>query len=337
MTALLFDLNGFFVRDLPYSFSRSWVLNDYGSCEWRMPVKDFSSTFEFGSYVVVQHPTLGDWGGVIDEPREWGNDGMVTIKAYSAEYILQFRRGDAEQTIGGSSGAIFNALLQLANSKYPTLIRGNSIYYGGDTLAQLVNVTDVYSQIQQLAKDSGHDWHIYPVVSRNLLTFKADWFKKRGVKISDPNVILIPGKNVEVNNPALIEQGKIYNDYLAYGKGDTWSDRPLYFTQDRDSQSLYGVRQSPGLEVDGITTDQLSTAAQSALAKSINPRHTFNLSVLDKDDLFTYIRLGNVLKVEMDNVGWHNGKIGTSAFVRVIGRDYDDEEHKCGIVAEEDV
>jgi hypothetical protein len=335
VTASLFDINGYYIRDLPYSFKRAWVLNEYGTCEWKMPVEDFSGDFEFGHYIFVEHATLGAWGGVIDQPREWSNDGIVTVKAYSAEYLLKFRRGDAENTIGGSAGALFLILLQLANGKYPTLISGQSIYYGGDTLAQLTNVTDIYSQVLQLVKDSGNDFEIYPVVENSQLQFKANWYKNMGMKIDDPNIVLIPGKNIEINNPALIEQGDIYNDYLAYGAGDTWSDRPLYFTNDRSSQSVFGVRQAPGLEVGGSSPDQLSTATQAALVKTIYPRRTFNISALDKNSLFNYIRRGNSLKIELDNAGWKNGKIGTSTFVRIIGMDYDDEAKTCGIVAEE--
>lgn len=337
MTASLYDLNGYYIKDLPYSFKRSWLLNEFGTCEWQMPVEDFTGDFDFGRYIVIEHPTLGLWGGVIDQPREWDNAGLVTVKAYSAEYILKFRRGDAEATNGGSAGVLFLLLLQLANGKYPTLISGQNIYYGGDTLAQLTNVTDIYSQVLQLVKDSGCDFDVYPVITNNQLTFKADWYKKIGRKITDPNAVLIPGKNIDINSPALVEQGEILNDYLAYGNGDTWSDRPLYFANDRNSQSSYGVRQAPGLSVDGTTTDQLSTATQSALTKSINPRRTFNISALDKGNLFTYCRKGNVLLLEMDNVGWHNGKIGTEAWVRIMGMDYDDAEKVCGLIAEEEI
>jgi hypothetical protein len=337
MTAALYDQNGYYIRDLPYSFKRSWILNAYGTCSWKMPVQDFSRDFEFGKYIVLDHPTLGKWGGVIDQPREWDNKGIVTVKAYSAEYILKFRRGDAEQTNGGSAGVLFLLLLQLANGKYPTLISSQDIYYGGDTLAQLTNVTDIYSQVLQLAQDSGCDFDVYPVIANNQLTFKANWYKKIGMKINDPNAVLIPGKNIDINSPALIEQGDIYNDYLAYGNGDTWSDRPVYFVNDNKSQSDYGVRQAPGLSVDGTTPDQLSTAALSALTKSINPRRTFNISALDKGNLFTYCRKGNILLLEMDNVGWHNGKLGTEAWVRIKGLDYDDDEKVCGLIAEEEI
>jgi hypothetical protein len=218
------------------------------------------------------------------------------------------------------------------------LIRANNIWNGGDTLTQDLNVMDIYSQIVKLSKDSGHDFSIWPKVSTSLLTFNANWFEKMGTKIDDATLtlVLIPGKNIELGNPSLIEQGMIYNDYMAFGTGDTWTDRPLFFTQDRPSQSIYGTRQSPGLEVDGTTKEQLSTAALSAMKNTREAHRTFNISVLDDaSHMVSYIHPGNTLKLEMDNVGWRNGKVGVSTWIRILGMDYDDETRFCGIVAEE--
>ena len=75
---------------------------------------------------------------------------------------------------------------------------------------------------------------------------------------------------------------------------------------------------------------------KAKLSEVKNPRNTFKVKALNKDDLFLSLRLGNTLALRMQTVGFDGTDgIGTNTKVRIIGMRYSDAKNVCELTVDE--
>ena len=129
----VYDRAGNALAELIATASRAWKLNEYGQAQIELSTREAAvkeETLRYGNLVLIEHETLGEWGGVIDTPRAW-SAGSVLVNAYSAEYLLTFRRGPVVKKLNGTAGAIFSAILRTANGAGDLRVSEGEIYQGG--------------------------------------------------------------------------------------------------------------------------------------------------------------------------------------------------------------
>jgi hypothetical protein len=92
---------------------------------------------------------------------------------------------------------------------------------------------------------------------------------------------------------------------------------------DEDSIAQYGLRQDDK-EWEGVK--QITTVTNNnatIIAQQKDAQKVFDLIALNVGETFEYMRLGNTLRVKLQNIGFDGG---TDALVRIIGMSYNPVE-----------
>jgi hypothetical protein len=313
----------------------SWRLNNIGQCKFTIAVnapKATETNLRYGNRVVVEFENdLPDWGGVINTPRLW-KDGKITITAYSGEYLFKYRTTDkgryfTNQTIG----QIYTALINEANTIFPTGVVTGSVY-GAGTLHSpdyhFKSLLDIFRK-SLTGRMSTFDFDVTPVIAAGKITFKANLYSSRGSDKS--SLALIEGTNLA---PAkLNEQGPIVNSWDLAGEGTGWGDERLtHNEQDVDSIGKYGFRESSRVYGDVSDPATLQQHGATHISNTKNPFNIFTLSALDvKPTKFAAYEHGDVVSLLAPSVGFG----GTETTVRILAREISPQENECALVVQE--
>ena len=313
----IFNNAGFKLIEVDADADRSWMIGQYARCVFTIPVisdKCREQFLRYGNLVLIEHEKLPAWGGVIDLPRTWGNN-KVEITAYSAEYLLNFRHtGYRDKKI--TAGAMFKECIDIANRVSDTrLIKAGPIDEGGELVKFELRNQNMYEFVKDKISKAGYEWRITPVLENNRLSFEATLYLKHEIFT---DMVLAEGYNIQAGDSVLTEDGDIYNQYLGFGAGSSWSSRYKYTVSDLDSQSKYGYRET-AYEVNESNKANVEKYTREKLAETKEPELKFDLSALDKGDTWKYLNLGAIMRVELSVCGFNGDKLGTEADVRIIG------------------
>lgn len=328
----VFTNAGDMICELDANVKRTWTLSKYSPATFEISTYDAKATkdnLKFGNYLVVEHEKLPTWGGMIDPPRKW-KPGVITVTAYSGEYIFTTRRATIK-TVNGTAGGLFSQAIQIANNRSPTLLLAGDIYAGGASIEEKFGYNPLYDDLTRIAKDSTQDWAVTPVVYKGRLKFYANWYKKAGVTVTYK---LIEDINCELGE-FLEEQGTIVNDVMGVGDASVASSKVLKNAIDQTSIDTYGLREGY-IDADSNKDATVKEAANGELAKKRNPRFTLRLGVIDVGDIWHYLRLGNTIPVELPSVGFGLASgYGLQTSVRILGMTYDDADNLVDLVVDE--
>jgi hypothetical protein len=317
---------------------RTWVLSGYGQTSIDMSFLDtycLKDIIKFGNYVIISADTdkIPLWAGTIETPRNWSANG-ITIKCYSIEWSIKKRIGPKNLKKTGTCSELLKYILDYANNQGNTRIAMGDFYGGGSNMTETLNFTPLYDDIDRIVKRSGFDWGVDPVIdSHGKLSFTMNLYEHRGNLYE--SLQLLEGKTIELVDVPLTEDGDIWNDVTGYGEGSTWDSRISYNSKNQDSINKYGLRQH-GKEFSG--NKNLSTLKKNVsafLAKYSEPRIKFVVNVVDDNDIFYYMRLGNSFPIKLHSFGFgKTEKFGFSGIVKIFGMGYNDEDNKFMIVTE---
>jgi hypothetical protein len=329
--AYLFGLDGNIIDEIDrINFKRSYKLNAVDTASFAFPStssKALASLFNFGFYLAIfdGNGIVPPWGGRYDPDRGWDAD-TFTSTAYSGEDQFNIRTGGnptfLPYVLANPAGTTFRALINAANSVGDTLLRPGNIYEGGDnTTTELSPITYLMTNINQLVRQSKHDWGVAPVVTDNKLTLAASWYKRRGRVLARG----LNDRNCEIKQDSLKEVGPIFNRIIAYGTGDTYSARPLYVANDLQSQAKYGVRVKP-LSVNSDSGQTVQNAGLQELARLAWPRKNYKAKIQYDPDVAELLEQGNTMPFDNPKSGFGvSGKVGSQQiFVRLMAMAYKD-------------
>ncbi|MGD8753260.1 MAG: hypothetical protein PVG14_17630 [Anaerolineales bacterium] len=313
----------------------SWRLNDIGRARITLSTKDPKSKqdhLRYGNRILVLFENgLPNWGGMIDPPRQWAN-GLVTVTAYSGEYILGTRTTDKGRYFDDATvGYIFERVILEANADEPMGITVGDVWGGGHPPGPDYHFKDLLWIIREsiCGRMSTADFAILASESGGKIVFTANLYQRRGQDL--PNVVLREGENVNIK--ALDEQGKIVNSWDMAGEGTGWGeDRLMSHREDQESISAYGLREDSQVYSDVSVKTTLDTHGDNALAESKQPARVWNLEALnEKPSPFSAYDVGDSVTLQTQSYGFG----GFNGLVRVIGRSYDPKKGTCGLVVEE--
>ena len=329
----IFDRTGAPLTTLRVATSRSWVLNGIGEATFQIAYTDPKCKreyLEFGNRVLIEHPKMPDWVGVIDTPRDWGNSS-VTVRAYDACSLLSWRRGRQGLTMTGTAGSLFKQIILFANQVQDIGLRPGTIYLGGTDRQETVN-DSLWQHMSNICGRSGNDFIFTPRRDAGRLVIDGNWYQRAGEPIS---VILSEGKNIELGNDVLTEDGRIVNDLLGYGEGATYETRIEAYGFNLESANRYDLRQSFATYSGNseLATLQANVNADLALIKS--PQTILQITALDVGNTFAGLRLGNTMPVRLHSIGFTGSGRGYEATVRIYGMRYTDTTQKVDLVTKE--
>lgn len=364
-TIKLFDKAGNYldeITDIPTT-PRTWILNAYGRCTFSMPLDHEKLTernFRFGNLIYIEHIPGGDgtgelppWGGIILPQRTWNIDA-VEITAFTGEAILAYRAlpyvdidlpiSEAFKAIVGYAGSVSDNSVKIQVGR----VIDKDIPYT-DSLK-----TNAYDHIaKKLMTFSGNLWSVTPQIDgfTNTLSFSVNYLNLPGVPAAP---YLLNTTNTQDQNPLLTEQGTIINHIFAYTQASTPQDRQMVELKDFASIRTYGEFQANLVYVGQTDISTLSSIAaswespQGAIGDATGETTTqtkfpaftgasklFKRVVLNRDTAFSNLRVGSVLQVDEQRVGFNPaGGFGVKANIRITSMSYDDTTDKVDMVVE---
>ena len=316
--------------------SISWRLNNVGKMTFDIAKTDSKLTLDnlaYGNLALVEFDNgLPDWGGVIDPPRDWG-DEAVGITTYSGEKLLGTRQTDEGRYFDGATvGGIFQKVIQEAHADRPLPISIGEIWGGGEGHSPEYHLKDLL----YIARDSlcgrlsTADFDLSPRINSGAIGFMANFYERKG---SDkPGVALIEGHNL--TDIRLKEQGTIVNSWDLAGEGSSWDAdvRLLSYKEDLDSIARYGLRQDSKIFSDVSIQGTLDTHAENLLAESKDPHNMLELTAINLvPALFSDYDVGDSVMVQLTSFGFG----GFEGLVRVLGREYEAKTDTCKLVVRE--
>jgi hypothetical protein len=326
--------------------SRTWVLNQYGQAEFTMPYTSSAATqevCEFGNYVLVYSDTdaIPVWGGIIEPPRRWTPGGLV-LKLYSCEYIMQHRFGPKKLVLKGKAGDVVSQIIQFANGAGDTRIRMGDVFLGGTDREETINPTPLYDDIVRVMSRAALDWEIQPDLSQSgVLFFKMNVRERIGSDVTAFR--LEEGKNLELTDEPLVEEGELFNSLLGYGDGSDWNTRVTSLQKDQSSIDRYGLREHAKNFSGNKNQSTLDENTVNWLNKYSQPRYTYSVNVLDpiyNKPTFVNIRLGNTIPIKVNSYGFakvgNSKQYGSTGIIKVYGMGYNEDVGKMQIVATKD-
>jgi len=316
---------GTILADLNVTPVVSHILNDVGDASFTISMQDAKakeSFLQFGNVLIVNNDELPSWVGFIDSSlgREWNGDS-ISVRALSAEVIFE-RRVVYPAMMSGTSGALLRAMLQniAANSMGGIQLYPGSIYMGGPThyYPLIGKCRDVMDRI---AKKGGKcDWSVTHEIANGQVRLYANLYKgERGIKTGR----VLDSHNTELVAPVYTEEGEIWNHVIFYQPPDEAGGMKITAPQrDERSISKYGLHMYLG-EASADEEEALVWMAKAWLYDHAHPRGLCAPTLLNVDNLFRSVGLGNVYRWENHAVGYDGGFIGIGDEIRMTGFEAD--------------
>jgi len=333
----IYSRKGIPLADITAQFSRSWIINGVGMCKFDMAITDpkcREQYLQFGNLLHIQSDNVIPWVGIIDTPRKW-SPGVVSVTAYTANKLLEWRRGDSITEVTSDPGGMFLELIRTSNRAGDTQFITGRVNRTGAHLTEKLDMSKLLTETKRIADFYGREYDITPNVAGDTLVLNANFY----VKMGQYRDFLLDNHNTEATDgmDILTEQGTIINDLLGYGSGMTWESKGTINLNNALSDAKYGTRQA----VKGFSDTESGTIEEKTLnylKSKMNPRKTLNLSVLNVNNAWKQIHLGDTFPVRLVSYGFKsNNTFGVEMDYRINQIAIDESQGKMVISADEDV
>lgn len=322
---------GIALADLDVDVYRSWVLNGPGEANFTISTKDNKCREEYlryGNRLLVQHTDLPDWVGFIDTPRLWSY-GRVEVNAVGAETWFDWRVTNIG-AVHDSLAEVFRWIIDDCNHWGGSQMKYGEIKNGGiDAVAALGGkATD---HIQRIVEKWGVDWSVTSRISKNnRLELYANLYDGLRGKATQ---LVLNHINSRITDPIVTEDGAIWNHVFYYSEPGEGGSRVIGDSRDHRSEMLYDLRQIAEQGV-GAYEPGLEFAAWMRLQETKEPVIMVAPAVLNINEAWKSLRLGNFINWDSDYVGFDNSTVGMASVLRIVGMEYADKEQAVTLVAE---
>jgi len=328
---VVYGLDGQAEGEIHAVCNRGWAIGGGGQATITLPASDALQTWlQFGRMVMIEHPKLPAWAGMIDTPWEVIIPGMMTV--YNCEYLLSLRTPDNVLNLTGSAGTIAMRLISEANSQQDLGIREGNVYYDSNLRAEQYDQRSIWEHLTDLATNAGLEMMFYPALdANNRLIVRFDMQPYLGIYTG---FLLHDGTGGNINVAAASLSGAIWNRIIGIGDQSTVASRAQTQPQvDVVSSGLYRLR-STVMQFKGIPNQvsQLERNVANALKQSAYPRLTLTVEALDIGDTFHHLRLGNSFMVQVSNVILPGGQRGWTGSCRIKAMVYDETQNKVTMI-----
>jgi hypothetical protein len=324
---------------------------DAGRCEFSMSLSDAKATenfLQFGNLLYIEHipamqadgtfnGQLPSWVGWIQPPRSW-DIGVIHVTGYAAESIFS-ACPMPWVSVKGSPRDIFLKIIEYSNQFMRTYGGGITIQPGvienSDKIFSYDLRLSAYEHIKTMTTNAGMFWDVTgePTAKGNLALY-ANLYRSKGVQtgfdLNNLNTEASPGTSL------LSEQGFPSNVILGHSQAQTAQSRHAGNGLHQDAVNDYGPLGLnlifPGLKDGGA----VKAAAQVRAASRGRPVKKVSRVALDIGQTFSYIDLGNVLRIIDRRVGFHpGGGFGFDAQYKIVSMKYNDLTNRTDLTLED--
>lgn len=334
----VYSMYGQYIGDLRVATVRSWTKAStgvIGECAFdisRLDEHTIERFLGFGNFVLVRDSGKPDWCGVIYTPQDWSHVSL-TVVAYQLPKILEWRRTVADQKLTGHAGAIFQDVLVMTNGwnyNEKPIVPGN--IYVSDSIHEETMGDNAYKHIQSVAARTGEEFdvlHRFDVNGR--LTLVGEWYETIGAETPR---WLREGYNLRLEGDPYSINGNLFNDVMGLSDSSTEGTRISFNAVDEAAIAKYGLYQITEV-FSGVT--QMTTLQGGVMNRLLQAygEKVFNLTGLAVDDTFSFLRIGNLVNLDYNTVGFRGLGFGVDAQVEIIGMETDDlHPNEMGLVVE---
>jgi hypothetical protein len=278
-----------------------------------------------GNIILIQHPTLPAWVGVIDLPIEW-DEGEVKATIWQAEKILQWRSTTVDKKLKSAAGNLFHQIVMDANQSV-ALYGGTEILIGklhsGATTYEETLGDQAFKHVQDVAQQSNEDFDITHVLGpkESQIYLYGNWYKTKGVV---KNQTLRQGLNIKYGSPVLQWNPDIQNVITGIGDATGKGTRNKITKINNASCVRYGSRSYNNV-VSGVTgPGPIENATNKILEKNQTGVYVFNPTVINVGKIFSALAVGNILPVSLSRAGFYGAGLGFSQNMKITSMTYDD-------------
>lgn len=327
-TIQIFNRDGVRINELEATAPREWVLNGVTKCAWQMSLLDPKCTLanlEYGNMVLIDHPSLPDWVGFIDSDssggRIWSSGNTLKVMAISAEILFNY--GDTPiAKLTGTAGDIFRQIIEIVNGQsLVAMVQPGDIYIGGQVREETLGQAPL-EHIRRISERAGNDWDVRGEVVNGLLQLYANWYERKGTHYDR----LLTEDHLEFSENLLEEQGEIVNDLTGYGDASTRGTRMYAHKEVTESIGQVGRRRRNVVFSGNTQQGTLEENTETMVGVMAWPRIRTNFSLVNEDDLYELIDVGNSFPYHLDHAGFQpNGEFGTDGTARILAMAFSDE------------
>lgn len=319
-----------------------WVENEPGTLSFSISVADLMARLDgaapepflrFGNLVLVQHPKLPDFVGIITQ-RQWGK-GIIAITARGAMWALKKSVSPFSDKTIGTNGALFKKILSAHNTQCDWKIQSGDIFLGGVSKEEVIEPTNMLKEAQRAAKRANARFDITAEIDeRNRLTLFGNW---REIAIGAPVMRLVEGENLEdpgdmALNETIEETANHVNGLTNAGSSVS---RTTASVVDAESEAMYGPMYYAESYTNVTQTDAVQKNAQAKLAQIKDPAALPKMTALDVEETFYQLKIGAVVECQLIRHGFDaNGYIGFNGLCRIVAMRYMEKTNKILLTLE---
>ena len=335
---LVFDQDNRAVDEFVATADRGYLLYGNPSVSGELQTKltiglaDFTSHMQFGRCVLVEHPSLPPWMGVIDPP--WKATLPVQATVYGAAYLLALRVPDAQRTLTGSISSIIGQMIGEANMQSDLYVRlGEVSNVDGTTRQETLTQKSVWEQIRAFCERTATEVILRPELVNGQLYLYLDLSSNAGV---DTGYLLHDGaqSNFEITNANV--DGSLRNRIIGTGTQSTAQSRIQAgpFT-DEEMSGVMRLRSDVVQFRDATVLSDLEKKTQTHLEISAHPRLVVSGNVLLSDaQAARNLRLGNWYAMHLSEVYLAGGVHGWRGSMRVVKFFVEEDRNAANVTME---
>lgn len=322
--------------ELMLSLNRGWMLGGhpdvYGGGDTKIALTEEEALqpfLQFGRMVMVAHPKLPLWAGVI-EPI-WNAALPVQMTVYNTEYLLSQRCPDKPELIEGSVGAITAKIIELFNVQGDRFLRIGDTSRADNTVRQeTLDERNFWDQLWPIVARSGCEMQMRPAInSDGQLIIYVDVARQLGV---NTGFLFSDGEHGNATFSELAIDGPIVNRVIGIndGSGQESRLRTDPFIHEASAQ-IYGIR-SKVVQFQNIREQgTLELYAKNYLNFYAMPRFSFFVTVTDKGDAFYHCRLGNLIQTHISKARMPGAVKGYRGPARILAMAHDEANNQLGL------
>ncbi len=325
---IVFDLNNYPVGEFNADCNRGWILlgntgvSDGGQTTVTIPQEVArQSWLQLGRMVLVEQPPLPAWAGVIDTP--WKAALPVQMTFYNAEYLFSLRAAESSVPVNGPLGSVISEMIRLANRQETMYISLGNTGQVQDQFEYVIEQSNIWEQMIKLLEESGYEMVIRPQRdTHNRLSLFADIGLGLGV---NTGFLLHDGDQGNMKVIDAVVDGRALNRLMGISGATSESEQlQTDVLEDQNSQNIYRTR-SDVIQFRNITQQSLLTQyTQNYLTNVANPYLDLTVDVLDIEDAFANLRVGNRLIAHASQIYLPGGVVGWRGTARVLAMAFDE-------------
>lgn len=313
-------------------FNRGWMLagNPHvtggGSTTLTLTNADAEQAFfQFGRMVLVSHPRLPNWVGMIDPP--WNAMTPVGVAVYNAEYLLSLRSPDVPMFLEGSVGEIVGQMIEMANGGDDLSLRLGDTARADQTKRQeTLDGRTYWEQLNAILQRSGCEMQCRAEKDANgRLVIYLDIATQLG---NDTGFLYSDGQGGNASFSNVVLDGQIVNRVTGVGDESGQLSR-LHTTPfvDDASKQKYQMRSQQVQFRDVREQSMLDLYSKNYLAYTATPHLSFVMNIVDQGDAFMNARLGNLVRVAISNARLPGGVRGWRGSGRIVALAYTEDQN----------